>query len=235
MNQATIPQRVLVVEDDEELAAMVFDYLTLHKFEVSVEERGDQAAKRILDENPDAVLLDINLPVEDGFSVCKKVRPNYRGAIIMLTARGEEVDEVVGLELGADDYMAKPIRPRALLARLRAHLRRTEAGSPDEPEQPIVHGCITLDPARWSATLEGEKLDLTTAEFELLMLLMKHAGKPLSRNDIFQKLHGVRYDGQDRSIDLRVSRLRKKLNDDPDNPERIKSVRGVGYMLSIDP
>lgn len=226
--------RVLLVEDNHELAAMVADYLTPHGFAVTTEPRGDRAVERILDENPDAVILDVNLPGLDGFSVCRQVRSEFKGPILILTARGDEVDEVVGLEVGADDYMAKPVRPRALLARLRAHLRRASPADADLPDNRIEVGSLLVDASRRAVELAGEEVELTTAEFDLLRLLAENAGAVLSRNDIYQKLHGVKYDGVDRSIDLRVSRLRKKLGDDPSNPQRIKSVRSVGYMLSVD-
>jgi len=151
----------------------------------------------------------------------------------MLTARGEEIDEVLGLEAGADDYLAKPVRPRALLARIQSHLRR--ATPVESSSQPIVVGSITVDAARRSVELNNEAIDLTTAEFDVLLYLAKHPGQILSRNDICQEIHGIKFDGLDRSIDLRISRLRKKLGDDPAKPQRIKSVRGVGYMLSIEP
>lgn len=234
MNTNTHDYKILLIEDDARLASMVADFLSVHGFYVAVEGRGDLAAERIMAENPDAVILDVNLPGLDGFSVCQAVRSRYHGAIIMLTARGEEIDEVLGLEAGADDYMAKPVRPRALLARLRTHLRR--AGPEEQPTTtgPIEVGSLVVNPARRSVELNGTPIELTTAEFDLLQLLAENAGKTLSRSDIYQRLQGIAYDGVDRSIDLRVSRLRKKLGDDPHHPERIKSVRGVGYMLSLE-
>ncbi len=233
MSQESHDYRILLIEDDAPLASMVADFLRPHGFNVSIEGRGDAAIGRIVNESPDAVVLDVNLPGVDGFSVCRSVRAQYSGAIIMLTARGEEVDEVVGLEAGADDYMAKPVRPRALLARLRTHLRR--ATPADRASEPIVIGSLVVDSARRRVELNGAAVDLTTAEFDLLKLLAEKAGQILSRNDIYQRIHGMRYDGVDRSIDLRISRLRKKLDDDPAKPKRIKSVRGVGYMLSLEP
>ena len=214
---------------------MVADFLSPYGFDVSIEGRGDTAARRILDENPDVVILDVNLPGLDGYSVCRSVRSSYQGAIIMLTARGEEVDEVMGLEVGADDYMAKPVRPRALLARLRTHLRRATPTEHTAPDEPIRVGSLVVDASRRSVAIDGAALDLTTAEFDLLHLLAQNAGRPLSRNDIYQHIHGMKYDGIDRSIDLRISRLRRKLGDDPAKPQRIKSVRGVGYILSDEP
>lgn len=226
--------RVLLVEDDAALASMVMDFLLQHGFDVSVEGRGDSAVSRITNENPDAVVLDISLPGLDGISVCRAVRANYSGTILILTARGDEVDEVVSLEVGADDYMSKPVRPRALLARLQMHLRKHSSTSVDGDLQPIRAGAVLVDPARRSVEINGEPLVLTTAEFDLLHLLAESAGRPISRNDIYERIHGMKYDGLDRSIDLRISRLRKKLGDDPANPQRIKSVRGVGYMLAVE-
>lgn len=231
--QEVPPYRVLLVEDDAPLASMVADFLSANDFEVTIEGRGDVAAERILRESPDAVVLDVNLPGQDGFTVCKTVRDQYHGAILMLTARGEEVDEVLGLEAGADDYLAKPVRPRALLARLRTHLRRITPS--EEASQPVVVGSLVVAPSRRSVEIEGQYIELTTAEFDLLKLLAENAGRTLSRNDIYQQIHGMKYDGLDRSIDLRISRLRKKLGDDPSRPQRIKSVRGVGYMLAVEP
>jgi two-component system OmpR family response regulator/two-component system response regulator RstA len=166
-----------------------------------------------------------------GFDVCRAVRARYGGAIIMLTARGEEADEVLGFDVGADDYLAKPVRPHALLARLKIHVRR--AGQDEDGSGgPIIVGSLVIDSGRRSAHLDHDPVELTTAEFDLLRLLAEHAGSPLSRHELYQRIHGVQYDGVDRSIDLRISRLRKKLGDDPTHPERIKSVRGVGYMLA---
>jgi len=224
--------RILIVEDDADLASMVRDFLTAEGFETSIEGRGDVAAKRIIAESPDAVILDVALPGLNGFEVCQAVRNSYAGAIIMLTARGDEVDEVIGLEVGADDYMSKPVRPRALLARLRSHLRRQPSAI--DSSQPIEVGSLTIDPSRRSVTLGETSLELTTAEFDLLRLLAEKAGQVLSRTEIYPKLYGLKYDGLDRSLDLRISRLRKKLGDDPARPERVKSVRGVGYMLSLE-
>ncbi|MEQ9411487.1 MAG: response regulator transcription factor [Fuerstiella sp.] len=226
--------RILVVEDDSSLATMVSDFLTPYGFDVSVEGRGDRAVDRILSEKPDAMVLDINLPGLDGISVCRSVRADYSGIILILTARGDEIDEVVSLEVGADDYMTKPVRPRALLARLQLHLRRS-ATVPEYDGSPIVVGSLKVDPSRRVVELNSTALTLTTAEFDLLQLLAENAGRPLSRRDIYERIHGMDYDGLDRSIDLRISRLRRKLGDDPTDPERIKSVRGVGYFLSIEP
>ncbi len=224
-------QSILLVEDDPDLASMVAEFLNGNDFVVSVESRGDTAVSRILRENPDAVVLDVNLPGLTGFEVCRQVREGFTGPILILTARGDEVDEVIGLEIGADDYMSKPVRPRVLLARLRAHLRKTTPSGKGAPE--ITVGDLTIDSSRRSVEIAEAAIDLTTAEFDLLWMLAEHAGEVVSRERIYQELVGIPYDGIDRSIDLRVSRLRKRLNDDPANPTRIKSVRGVGYILVL--
>ncbi len=226
-------QSVMIVEDDVQLAAMISDFLAPHGFDVRTEHRGDTAVKRILAESPEAVILDVNLPGLDGFGVCRTVREAYAGTIIMLTARGGEMDEVLGLEAGADDYLSKPVRPHALLARLRMHLRRIHVDERAASE-PIVVGSLVVDAGRRIVELSGQPVDLTSAEFDLLKLLADHAGQTLTRNDIHLAIHGMRYDGQDRSIDLRISRLRKKLGDDSSKPQRVKSIRGTGYQLSVD-
>jgi len=225
------PTHVLLVEDDRELSAMISEFLAGNGFAVDVEGRGDAAVARILTQKPDAVILDVNLPGMDGFDVCRQVRNEYRGTILILTARGDEVDEVVGLEIGADDYMAKPVRPRVLLARLRAHLRKS---TPVDDQRKITVGDLAIDSSRRLVEISGENIDLTTAEFDLLWLLAKHAGAVVSRDEIYRELFEIPYDGIDRSIDLRVSRLRRRVGDDSSNPTRIKSVRGVGYILVLD-
>ncbi|MCG8652161.1 MAG: winged helix-turn-helix domain-containing protein, partial [Pirellulales bacterium] len=155
--------------------------------------------------------------------------------IIMLTARGDEIDEVVSLEVGADDYVAKPVRPRALLARLRVHLRRFDQEDSNVAARSRIEvNGLSIDAASRTVHLDGEAIVLTTAEFDLLWLLAEHAGHVVARDTIYRDLLGVRYDGLDRSIDLRVSRLRKKIGDDPTHPSRIKSVRGVGYILASE-
>lgn len=231
--------RILLIEDDERLAHLTAEYLQKNDFEVAIEERGDAAESRILNENPDLVILDVMLPGKDGFEVCRSVRAKYKGVILMLTARDEDLDQILGLELGADDYIAKPVQPRLLLARIKALLRRstgssnpaenaTEAGETTQ----LAFGNFRISQATRSTHLGDEVIDLTTAEFDLLWLLASHAGSILSRDDLLQQLRGIGFDGLDRSIDARISRLRRKLGDDPDNPTRIKTVRGKGYLFS---
>jgi two-component system OmpR family response regulator len=227
--------RILLVEDDERLAGLTAEYLSRNDFTVAIEGRGDTAEHRIISEQPDLVILDIMLPGKDGFEVCRAVRPSYRGVILMLTARDEDFDQILGLEMGADDYIAKPVQPRVLLARIKALLRRMPGGNGDTASgsaEEKVFGQFRISQATRTATLAGQPIDLTTAEFDLLWLLASHAGNVLSRDDLLQELRGIGFDGLDRSIDARISRLRKKLNDDPDNPTRIKTVRGKGYLFS---
>ena len=228
---------ILLVEDDERLAELTAEYLRKNDFEVAIEARGDTAEARILSDRPDLVILDVMLPGKDGFEVCRAVRPLYAGVILMLTARDEDFDQILGLELGADDYISKPVQPRLLLARIKALLRRTpgvvEAATVDETARAeLTFGSFHISQATRSAHLAAEAIDLTTAEFDLLWLLAQHAGSILSRDDLLQQLRGIGFDGLDRSIDARISRLRRKLGDDPENPTRIKTVRGKGYLFS---
>lgn len=233
------PHQILIVEDDAKLARLIQEFLRKEGFAVEIEPRGDLAPARILSENPDLVLLDLMLPGMDGLSICREVRPRYDRAIIMLTARGEEVDEVVGLELGADDYVIKPVRPRALLARINTLLRRAPAVSaseetPDEPAR-IQIGALAVDAANRTVHLGDAPVELTTAEFDLLWFLAQNAGQVVSRERIYAEVRGIEYDGIDRSVDLRVARLRRKLGDTGKQPRRIKSVRGAGYLLAEVP
>ena len=227
--------RILLIEDDQRLANLTAEYLRKNDFEVGIEERGDTAESRILNENPDLVILDIMLPGKDGFEVCRSVRSRYKGVILMLTARDEDLDQILGLELGADDYIAKPVQPRLLLARIKALLRRaptTQDNDSENPDGELSFGSFRISQATRSTHLGGESIELTTAEFDLLWLLASHAGSVLSRDDLLQQLRGIGFDGLDRSIDARISRLRRKLGDDPENPTRIKTVRGKGYLFS---
>ena len=166
------------------------------------------------------VVLDIGLPGIDGISICRTVRDDFEGPILILTARGDEIDEVVALEVGADDYMSKPVGPHALLARLRVHLRRAGQSGTEATTTRISVDDLLIDTTNRSVSIGDHNIDLTTAEFDLLWLLAKNAGKVIPRDELYQELHGVRYDGLDRSIDLRVSRLRKKIGDDPVQPQR---------------
>ena len=231
MSQEEKLPKILIVEDDERLARLTQEYLIRNGLEVGVEPDGNRAIRRIIAEQPDMVVLDVMLPGADGFTICREVRPHYHQPILMLTARTEDMDQVLGLEMGADDYVAKPVQPRVLLARIRALLRRTDKTPEDEVAQRIEFDDLVIDNGGRSVTLNGELVDFTSAEYDLLWLLASNAGRILSREDIFERLRGIEYDGQDRSIDVRISRIRPKIGDDPENPKRIKTVRSKGYLF----
>lgn len=223
---------LLIVEDDEKLAALVAEFLGKEGFAVETIHRGDEAVPRIIDGNPDLVILDLMLPGLDGFEVCRRVRDAYRGFILMLTARNEDVDEILGLELGADDYVTKPVRPRVLVSRIRALLRRHPETSGSGDSTPVTVGSLQVDPANRAVQRDGAAVDLSSGEFDLLLYLVRRAGQTISRDALYRDVRGIEYDGLDRSIDLRVARLRKKLGDDAKQPALIKSVRGEGYLLA---
>lgn len=223
--------RVLIVEDDERLAMLTQDYLRRNGLDVAIETDGTRAISRIISEQPDLVVLDVMLPGSDGLTVCREVRPHYQNPILMLTARTEDMDQVLGLEMGADDYVAKPAQPRVLLARIRALLRRSETAPLVDSPQRLEFGDLVIDNGGRSVMLNDELVDFTSAEYDLLWLLASNSGRILSREDIFERLRGIEYDGQDRSIDVRISRIRPKIGDDPENPKRIKTVRSKGYLF----
>lgn len=225
---------ILLVEDDKRLAKLIKEYLVQNDFKVKVEARGDLAEKRILDEKPDLVILDLMLPGRDGFSVCQSVRSQYKGPILILTAREDDIDQVAGLEMGADDYVKKPIEPRVLLARIRALFRRPHhpiSSSKHPPEEELVFGGLRINHAGRTVVLDDKPVSLTTNEFDLLWLLATHNGQVLDRDTILSFIRGIEYDGLDRSVDVRISRLRKKLGDDSAKPYRIKTVWGRGYLF----
>ena len=224
-------RNLLLVEDDARLAKLVRDYLENNGFSVTVVTDGAAAVAAVQRNRPDLIILDLGLPRLDGFSVCKQLRPAYANPIMILTARGSDIDHVLGLELGADDYVIKPVEPRLLLARINALLRRQQAPSVAHDDKVLRFGQLTVDPAAQSAMLHGQLIALSSAEFKLLQLLASHAGRVLSRETLYRQLYQRDYDGFDRTMDVRVSHLRKKLNDDPDNPQKIKTVWGQGYLF----
>ena len=223
--------RILIVEDDERVALLTQDYLRKNGLDVAIETDGTRAIRRIIAEQPDLVVLDVMLPGSDGLTVCREVRAQYQQPILMLTARTDDMDQVLGLEMGADDYVAKPVQPRVLLARIRALLRRSDTAPVESSPQRLEFGDLVIDNGGRSVTLNDELVDFTSAEYDLLWLLASNAGRILSREDIFERLRGIEYDGQDRSIDVRISRIRPKIGDDPENPKRIKTVRSKGYLF----
>ena len=222
---------ILIVEDDQRLAELTREYLESNGLQVAIEADGANAAERIIKERPDLVVLDLMLPGEDGLSICRKVRDRYDGPILMLTARADDLDQVLGLETGADDYVCKPVRPRLLLARIRALLRRREPVEAPSITKRLEYGPLVVDSALREAWLRGELIELTGAEFDLLWLLTSNPGRIMSREEIFAELRGIEYDGQDRSIDVRISRIRPRIGDDPEHPRLIKTVRGKGYLF----
>lgn len=231
--------RVLVIDDDAELCALVADYLGPLGYEVAAEHDGPRGLERALGEPFQAVILDVMLPGMDGFEVLKALRKTSDVPVLMLTARGEETDRVVGLEMGADDYLPKTFSPRELLARLRAVTRRTlrtPASGPAEEADPPAGAEIVVGPLRIcadirDALLDGAPLRLTTLEYELLAALARARGRVKTREQLIETVAERNYDGLDRSIDVHIWSLRKKLGDDPKNPRFIKTVRAVGYML----
>jgi DNA-binding response OmpR family regulator len=222
---------VVFVEDDERLARLTAQYLLTHNVEVTVIARGDIALAEILRLRPDVVLLDLMLPGLDGVDLCRKLRERIDTPIIMVTARTEEADRVMGLEGGADDYVTKPFLSRELLARIRAQARRAR-GQTGPAQNRVVVQDLVVDPTNMTATLAGKALALTTFEFSILRVLSERAGRVLAREQLLELVHGSADESFDRSIDVHVSRLRSKLGDDPRNPRLLKTVRGVGYMLA---
>lgn len=225
-------KRVLLVEDDGRLATLVSEYLQQHEFIVEVVGRGDQALTEFKSDNFDLVILDLMLPGKDGLEVCRELRNIYAGPIMMLTAKSSDIDQVVGLELGADDYVIKPAEPRVLLARARALLRRGEAS--DNSPTELTFGQLSICRKSYHISLAGQRVILTTQEFDLLWLLACNAGQVLSRDTTYQELRGLEYDGLDRTVDICISHLRKKLNDDSESPRRIKTVWGKGYLFAAE-
>jgi len=218
-----------VVEDDRSLANWISDYLLENDFEVMLANRGDVAVELVKDDNPDLVILDINLPEKDGFEVCKEIREFYRDPVLMLTARGDEQDEVKGLGFGANDYMIKPVRPKALLARIDILLGRNQALAGEQHIRRF--GEFKIDSVSRTVWLGDEQVELSTNEFNVLWLLVENADEVLSREDIINELRNIEYDGFNRSIDIAVSRIRKRLHDDSSKASKIKTVWGKGYMF----
>jgi DNA-binding response OmpR family regulator len=223
--------RVVYVEDDERLARLTSQYLTSHRIEVNLVTRGDLALAEVLRLRPDVVLLDLMLPGADGIDVCRQLRQRSDVPIIMVTARGEEADRVVGLEGGADDYVTKPFQSRELLARIRAQARRGRGESGPRAERFEIGGLV-IDAATMVVSVRGVTVSLTTNEFALIHALAQRAGRVLGREQLLQLLHGSSDEAFDRSIDVVVSRVRQKIEEDPRNPRLLKTIRGVGYMLT---
>jgi DNA-binding response OmpR family regulator len=231
MSTTTVPS-ILLVEDDLRLAELVSRYLESNGFSVTIISNGDEVVARVEHDPPDLVILDLGLPGEDGLSICRHLRPAYSSPILILTARDSNIDHVLGLELGADDYVIKPVEPRVLLARINALLRRSR---PALPERKVLQfGGLAINVTSRSVHLDGQSVPLSGNEFDLLVYLASHAGQIQSREALFKDLFKREYDGTDRMLDIRISRLRRKLGDEAETAERIKTVWGQGYLFVPD-
>ncbi|MBZ6068266.1 two-component system response regulator RstA [Aeromonas schubertii] len=228
-------QRILFVEDDPDIGQLIAGWLSRHEMEVILEPRGDRALARVEEVQPDLVLLDIMLPGCDGLSLCRDLRPRFAGPIVMLTSLDSDMNQILSLELGANDYILKTTPPPVLLARLRVQFRQQQrapqAQAPATVPQRLQLGGLTIDGQARSVTLDGVSVSLSTSDFDLLWELACHAGQIMGRDALFRRLRGRDYDGLDRSMDVAISRLRRKLGDDPADPTRIKTVRQRGYLL----
>ena len=223
-------ERLLIVDDDMRLASMVSDYLTAAGFAVErcfTGRDGLHAAER---GSFDAIILDVMLPDLDGFEVCRRIRSRSQTPILMLTARGDETDRIVGLEIGADDYLPKPFNPRELLARIRAILRRGRNGQAEDTS--LRFGRLEIDRGSRTVRVDGEEKALTSHQFNLLVALADHAGRVLDRERLMDLVKGEELDAFDRSIDVHISRIRSAIEDDPKHPRRIITVRGAGYVFA---
>lgn len=221
--------KVLVVDDDPGIVKLVRTYLEQVGFEVAVAYDGKKAMQIARNDRPDLVILDLMLPEMDGWDVCRALRKESDVPIIMLTARVEESDKLIGLELGADDYVTKPFSPRELVARVRSVLRRVE-GMPARPER-FSHGDITVDLSRHLVEVRGQAIDLTPTEFDLLATMMEDPGRAFSRSQLLEAVQGYAYDGYERTIDVHIKNLRQKIEQDARNPQRVKTVYGIGYKF----
>ena len=219
---------ILVVDDDEKLNQLLKRFLKDYGYEVFSAVDADEGLKKARTVLPDLIILDVMLPGMNGFDVCKRIRESSSVPIIMLTARGDVMDKVVGLELGADDYLPKPFEPRELVARIQAVLRRIRNRGTDRCRR---FGTLTMDFHRRLALVDGQELDLTTSEFAALELLVRNAGRVLDRDEIMQTLRGIDSEQFNRVVDITMSRVRQKLGDDPRHPRFIKTIWGTGYMF----
>lgn len=222
--------RVLLVDDDLALVELVRTYLEAHGFVVEAETSGQPGLRRAQNEDFAAVLLDVMLPDADGFDLCRRLRATSTVPIVMLTARGEDTDRIVGLELGADDYLPKPFNPRELVARLKAVLRRARPAAPEVPDV-LTFGRLVIDPGSRTVRVDGAAADLTSHQFDLLLALASRAGRVLSRSQLMVAVRGEEIEPFDRSIDVHISRIRAAIEDDPKRPRRIVTRRGAGYVF----
>ena len=221
---------VLIVDDDARLAAMLSDYLAGNGFSVATARSGSAGVEALRRRPSSAVILDVMLPDIDGFETCRQIRAFSDVPVLMLTAKGEETDRIVGLELGADDYLPKPFNPRELLARLKAILRRS--GAHAGREAPLRFGRLEIDPGSRTVRLDGAEKPLTSYQFDLLAAMAQNAGRVLSREQLMDLVKGAELEAFDRSIDVHVSRIRAAIETDPKNPRRLITVRGAGYVFA---
>ncbi|PTM56869.1 response regulator YycF [Desmospora activa] len=225
--------KILVVEDERPIADILQFNLSKEGYEVECVYDGDTAVKRVFEAVPDLILLDLMLPGMDGIEVCRKVRQSYQVPIIMVTAKDSEVDKVLGLEIGADDYVTKPFSNRELLARIKANLRRSKDhdDSSSTPANTLRVGAVTIDQGSYIVKKEKTPIDLTHREFELLSYMAKHANQVLTREHLLQSVWGYDYFGDVRTVDVTIRRLREKIEDDPSQPQYIITRRGIGYTM----
>lgn len=233
-----IMNKIVFVEDDPEVGELIAAWLIRHGLEVIIESRGDRAEEVIAREQPDLVMLDIMLPGKDGMTLCRDLRASWPGPIVLLTSLDSDMNHILSLEMGANDYILKTTPPAVLLARLRLHLRQASVAQHDEfapvvnSQKALRFGSLTIDPLNRQVTLGDEVIALSTADYDLLWELAIHAGQILNRDALLKTLRGVSYDGMDRSIDVAISRLRKKLQDSATEPYRIKTIRNKGYLFA---
>ena len=218
--------RILLIDDDAELCSLLVEFLTREGFSIECEHEGKRGLERALHGGFDLIVLDVMLPGLDGFEILRRLRAESRIPVLMLTARGEDMDRIAGLEMGADDYLAKPFNPRELLARIRAILRRIER--PPSPEGPLEVNGVRIDPGTREVSANGRKIEVTTFEFDILEVLMRSAGQVVSRDDLMEHLYNRKATAFDRSVDMHISHLRKKLET---GQPLIKTIRGAGYQF----
>jgi len=233
--------RILFVEDDADLAELISNFLRSFEFSVDLMREGVGVVESVRDNPPALVLLDIMLPGKDGLTICRELREFYTGPIVMLTSLNSDMNQILGFEIGASDYVVKTTPPSVLLARIRAQLRHNPSSStvsvsppPQADKTALNFGKLVIDSKNRTASYRGESLHLSTGDFDLLWELASHAGDILSRDHLLKKLRGIEYDGMDRSMDVAISRLRKKLADDPEDPRKIKTIRHRGYLFATD-
>ncbi len=235
MQEQNPSSKILIIEDDIKLADLISEYLSERGFQLHHAENGALGLEMCSSLNPDLIILDLMMPVMDGLSVCRQLQNDYTGRILVLTASDDDMDQVAVLEMGAHDYVNKPIHPRVLLARIRTLLRREEPRAVQAPNNNVLtFGGLQLNNTRRSVLLEQHEVVLSSTEFDLLWLLASQAEQALSRDAIMRSLRGIEHDGIDRSIDNKIVSLRKKLGDSDGLPKKIITVRGKGYMFIAD-